>query len=101
MNGNKNKIYCGNNRLHKPLVNGQVVKGTRYQCLKKGIAIGKNMEPDDMDVDYAPIYNPRIFCGNGNILPDKYKRLGQPYECLQMGIGVGKGIAKKERDKSH
>lgn len=91
----KKKIYCGNNRLYKPLVNGDVVMGTRYECFKKGVGIGKNMEPDDFDVDYAPIYNPKIFCGNGNTLPEGYNRLGQPYECLQKGVGVGKGLTKR------
>lgn len=31
----------------------------------------------------------KIFCGNGDIVPAGYDRLGTRYQCLQKGFGAG------------
>ena len=89
-------IYCGNNALFTGLVNGTHQIGTRYQCLRKGIGIGSNLDP--YEEPYEPIDDTRIYCGKQNILPNGYDRLGTPPECLRRGIGVGKGLQNAEVD---
>lgn len=89
----KGTIYCGNNKNNPKLLNGEQIPGTRYQCFKKGVGIGKNMPPSIDDTDYSPLYvKEKIFCGNGNTVPQGYDKLGIPSECLQKGVGVGKKI---------
>lgn len=80
-------VYCGNNRFQ--LRNQEL--GTRYQCFKKGIGVGKNLgrqryEPIDA-VD-------KIYCGNRNILPRNYDYIGSRVECLQRGVGVGRSLVR-------
>lgn len=95
------KFYCGNNRLHPGLMNGTHVIATRYQCMKKGFGIGYNKPVDDeYDVEYEPIDNTLIFCGNGDILPSGYDRLGNNGECLRKGFGAGKSKKVAEVKKS-
>jgi hypothetical protein len=38
---------------------------------------------------YEPIEDTRIFCGNGNILPQERNRFGTRDECLRKGYAVG------------
>lgn len=88
-----NRLYCGNNRNNPRLLSGQQVLGSRYQCFKKGVGVGKNLPKNLDDDNYAPLYQTqKIFCGNGDSLPEGYDRLGLPFECLQKGVGVGKSI---------
>ena len=84
-------IYCGNNALHDDIViNGKVI-GNRYQCLRKGIGSGLNM-PLDISYagEYVPIDDTKIYCGNQDILPEGYNRLGNNPQCLQKGVAIGK-----------
>jgi hypothetical protein len=84
-------IYCGNNNLHQPLINGEVELGTRYTCLKKGIGTGLNLPYDNnYSLDYEPIDNTRIYCGNNDVLPRNYDRFGNLPQCLQKGVALGK-----------
>ena len=84
-------IYCGNNNLHQPLINGEVELGTRYTCLKKGIGTGLNLPYDaNYASDYEPIDNTRIYCGNNENLPRNYDRFGNLPQCLQTGVAIGK-----------
>lgn len=84
-------IYCGNNNLHQPLVNGEVELGTRYKCLKKGIGTGLNLPYDSNYASpYEPIDNTRIYCGNNENLPRNYDRFGNLPQCLQTGVAIGK-----------
>jgi hypothetical protein len=96
-------IYCGNNRLYKKLLNGSMIIGDRYGCLKKGIGVGKNLPHDDDYTDmYEPIDNTKIYCGTNQILPENYDRMGTNSECHRIGVGVGKRIkakSKKSRKK--
>lgn len=81
--------YCGTNSLHPNAAN----RGTRYQCLKKGIWVGCNRIPVDntlVDMPYARFDNERIYCGNQNNLPAGYTRLGASSDCFQIGVGLGK-----------
>lgn len=84
-------IYCGNNQLDPDLVNGTLVIGDRYQCLKKGIGKGLNLPYDEKySFDYIPIDDRKIYCGNNNLLPEGYHSYGNLPQCLQKGIGIGK-----------
>ena len=84
-------IYCGNNQLDSDLVNGNLIIGNRYQCLKKGIGKGLSLPYDEKYLlDYIPIDDRKIYCGNDNILPEGYHTFGNLPQCLQKGVGIGK-----------
>jgi hypothetical protein len=83
------KIYCGNNGRDEGLRNGSKILGTRYQCLKKGIGRGLKEPILSYTDDYEPIDQVKVFCGNGNILPQNKDRLGTRGECLRKGFAVG------------
>ena len=84
-------IYCGNNVLDNNLVNGNILLGTRYKCLKKGIGTGLNMPYDSKYTnDYEPIDNRKIYCGDKNSLPSEYDTFGNLPQCLQKGVAIGK-----------
>jgi hypothetical protein len=84
-------VYCGNNRIHAE--NKKLHIGTRYQCLRKGIAVGKNSEiSNDYEEKYAPIEEILFFCGNGDAAPPEYDRLGTRSECFSKGFGRGRQI---------
>ena len=83
--------YCGNNALFPDLLNGNKQLGTRYQCFKKGLGKGLNLPVDpNYNGPYNPIDPTRVYCGNQNVLPAGYDRIGNLSECLRKGIGVGK-----------
>lgn len=85
-------MYCGNN------ANVNIPRGTRYQCLKKGIGVGKNLPLDkDYGIPYAPIVNRGVYCGNDAVLPPNYLIFGAPSECLQIGVGIGKQMRYAKR----
>lgn len=84
-------LYCGNNRLSPRIViDGQRI-GTRYECLKKGIMVGRNLPFDpDYAVDYDPIDRTRTYCGTQRYKPANYNRMGSPSSCLRTGVGIGR-----------
>ena len=87
------RMYCGNNRLYRDLLNGSAYIGTRYKCLQRGIGIGRTLpyDPRYLD-DYAPIFEDKIYCGNSDLLPDEYSRFGTLYDCHRRGVSIGKKI---------
>jgi hypothetical protein len=87
------QIYCGNNARNRALVSGDVKLGTRYGCLRKGIATGLNMKKDyEYRGEYVPIDKTVIYCGNKRRIPNGYDRFGSLPQCLQKGVGIGKRI---------
>jgi 2-cysteine adaptor domain len=90
-------VYCGNNSRDPGLLDGTKVLGTRYQCLRKGIGKGLVEPIFEYSVDFEPIDQTKVFCGNGNVLPPNKDRFGSPSECLRKGFGVGRKT-KYERD---
>lgn len=79
------RIYCG---TQVQLPDGYDSRGTRYQCLRKGIGIGLHL------VNQAPPMRPaqpqpRLYCGNAPEAPNGYDGLATPYICLRKGVGVG------------
>jgi hypothetical protein len=82
-------IYCGNNARDRGLLDGSKVIGTRYQCLKKGIGQGKIEPILTFNDEYEAIDTIKIFCGNGDILPQNKDRFGTQAECLRKGFAVG------------
>ena len=86
-----NKIYCGNNALDPELLAGDIILGTRYTCLKRGIGKGLHLPLDQKYTrGYEPIDKRRIYCGNKAKLPKGYYSMGNLPQCLQKGIGIGK-----------
>jgi hypothetical protein len=83
------ELYCGNNGRDQGLINGTKILGTRYQCLKKGIGKGLKEPILIYNDEYEPIEDIKIFCGNGNILPQNKDRFGTRDECLRKGFAVG------------
>ena len=86
-------IYCGNNLNDPKLVAGTHVIGTNYQCLRKGIGVGRNLPYDaNYAGAHAPIDPRTFYCGNAAVPPagGGYFAVGWPTKCLQTGIGVGK-----------
>ena len=84
-------IYCGNNANHPGLIGGAQILGNRYQCLQKGIGVGRNLPPDQNYLQpYVPINQTRSYCGNTAALPGGYNRMGELHECYTKGVGLGK-----------
>jgi hypothetical protein len=82
---------CTNNRNHPDLVVGLKRIGTRYECLKRGIGLGRNLPFDpSYAVDYDPIDRTRTYCGLQNRKPMGYNRMGSPSSCLRTGVGIGR-----------
>jgi hypothetical protein len=91
-------IYCGNNSLAPELTSRQKRRGTRHECFKKGIGIGKHLPVDDSyNGPFAPIDARKIYCGTANRLPRGYHSLGNAPTCLQKGVSVGKKIHAEEQ----
>ena len=91
-------MYCGNNARDERLVAGDLVLGTRYRCMRKGVGVGLNMDTDpSYRGEYEPIDETRIYCGNAEQLPEGYDRYGSLTACLQKGVAIGKRI-KATRD---
>ena len=86
-------IYCGNNANNTNLLNGNKILGNRYDCLRRGIGKGFSLPYDvEYDGEYQPIDDFKIYCGNSNILPNGYDKLGSLSECNAIGIGIGKSL---------
>jgi hypothetical protein len=83
------ELYCGNNARNEGLRNGSKILGTRYQCLRKGIGRGLKEPIFSYSDEYEPIEDIKIFCGNGNNLPQDKHRFGTRDECLRKGFAVG------------
>jgi hypothetical protein len=83
-------MYCGNNRLDQRVIDGKLVIGNRYQCLRQGINKGLSLPP--YSGSYDPIFKEKVYCGKKNVLPAGYDRFGSNSQCFQKGIGVGKRI---------
>jgi hypothetical protein len=88
-------VYCGNNRVYAD--NKGLVIGTKYDCLRKGIGVGKATgDFKDYDEKYEPIDDINFFCGRGEMLPAGYDRPGTRSECFSKGYGRGRQIAFEE-----
>jgi hypothetical protein len=86
-------IYCGNNMLNKDLINGTKQMGSRFVCYRKGVGVGLKMPYDpSYEGEYIPINNEKVYCGNSDVLPENYDRMGSLSNCLQRGVGVGKSM---------
>lgn len=85
------QIYCGNNARDLQLLAGNVVLGTRYGCMRKGIGRGLYLPYDPKFAGaYMSIDQRRIYCGNQSALPARYDSMGNLAQCMQKGIGIGK-----------
>jgi hypothetical protein len=85
------QIYCGNNAQDPQLLTGNVVLGTRYGCMRKGIGHGLYLPYDPKFAGaYMPIDQRRIYCGNQPDLPVGYDNMGSLVQCIQKGVGIGK-----------
>ena len=99
-------MYCGNNANNRRVVNGELVIGNRYDCMRKGVGQGLYMPYDHSYLDeYIPIDNTRVYCGNKRNLPEGYNRFGGLHECFVKGVGVGRRkkavkIDRKIRERS-
>lgn len=84
-------IYCGNNSIATPLLNGTARIGTNYECLRKGIGKGRSLPYDvSFNVPRIPIDSRRFYCGEKRDMPTRYFARGSPSKCLAVGIGIGK-----------
>lgn len=85
------QIYCGNNAMDINLLNGNMVLGTRYGCLRQGVGVGLNLPYDPKyNGAYMPIDQRSTYCGNQDILPAQYDIMGNLPQCLAKGVGIGK-----------
>ncbi len=94
------KIYCG---TKDPIPEGYTEKGTRYQCLRKGIGVGLHLPAERIAalVERPPsskdvAKKPKTYCGNSEVLPPEYASFATPYACLRKGVGVGMWKRKRE-----
>lgn len=83
-------MYCGNNQLDPRVVSGEMIIGTRYSCLRKGVGKGLRLSP--YRDPYQPIFNERIYCGNKDRLPSGYSSFGSNVRCFQKGVGIGRTL---------
>jgi hypothetical protein len=106
------KIYCG---TADPIPEGYTDKGTRYQCLRKGIGVGLHLPAERIaalverpsspsleknatkpSVAKPSITKPKTYCGTSEVLPPEYASFATPYACLRKGVGVGMWKRKRE-----
>jgi hypothetical protein len=79
------RIWCGRSDT---LPAGYDEIGTSYNCLRKGVGVGKYVLLG-RDPPSGPGVSPEKYCGTANTLPDGKTRFGNRYECLKTGVGVG------------
>ena len=93
----RQKIYCGNNRNHPDVRNGNSIFGTPYRCMQKGYMFGRHHLP--VDPTYADDYEQhmprRIWCGKETLSPEqlrgrRYDINGTLPECYRYGLGAGR-----------
>lgn len=90
--------YCGNNSNFPGLLNGTHNIGTNRDCLRKGVGLGRSLPYDkNYDEQFLPIDQRKIYCGDGNVLPQGYDYYGNPPMCLQKGVGIGKASKVKPK----
>lgn len=90
------ETYCGNNKKHPDVVSGVKRIGTRYECLQKGIGVGKASGPDASYAgDYEPVDKRKMYCGKAARMPSGYKLKGSPNMCFRKGFGVGKAMVSR------
>lgn len=95
-------LYCGNNANHPSLINGNKQVGNPKDCLNKGISVGFNMPYDkNYIVEYIPIDDTKVYCGNDENLPYEYDEFGSLKECFTRGIGIGKANKARFGYKNH
>jgi len=101
----RQKIYCGNNRNHPDILNGDSVFGTPYRCMQKGYMFGRHHLPiDPTYADYYEQYMPRkIWCGKRTLLPQqlrdrRYDMNGTLPECYRYGLGAGRRAKALEEE---
>lgn len=85
--------YCGNNMNDNRLISGTHILGSNYQCLRKGIFVGRHLPYDNAYTQpYVPVDARKFYCGNNPVLPQGggHFAIGSPSKCLQIGVGVGK-----------
>lgn len=83
-------LYCGNNKLHSSVRSGNAVIGTRSECLRKGVGLGKYLPCNsEYNGPYEPIDNRKVWCGNSDRLPPGYDIVGTLPGCMQKGVGTG------------
>ena len=80
------QIYCGNN-LHEV---GNRRIGTPYECLRKGIGQGLNLDLTGFNPNYQAIVADNTYCGTGT--PPAGKKMGTSTSCLRKGVGIGKKL---------
>jgi len=91
-------MYCGNNAEDPDLKQGRKKRGTRYECLQKGIGVGLSLPFDDKySKKYVPIDRRKIWCGKSNKLPDDYDLMGSTGMCYTKGVGIGRSIKAKKK----
>jgi hypothetical protein len=85
------QTYCGNNAQNPDLLAGNVVLGTPYGCMRKGIGRGLHMPYDPSFAGaYVPIDQRRYYCGKQPVAPAGYAGIGSLSQCIQKGVGIGK-----------
>jgi hypothetical protein len=94
-------IYCGNNRASLELRKKGTKIGNRYDCFRKGVGVGLNLDYDPTySTRFVPIDARKIYCGKLTRLPEGYHIMGNNPICLQKGIGVGKTLKAKKPKKT-
>lgn len=86
-------MYCGNQANYPGLVSGTHFLGTNYQCMRKGIGIGRHLPYDSSYTGpHVPVDPRRFYCGNAHVPPvaGGYLATGSPSKCRMIGVGVGK-----------
>lgn len=88
------KIYCGTQEQLPP---EYTAKGTRYQCLRKGVGVGLHLPRERIDAlkEGGDKNKPKTYCGNSQVLPPDYVSFATPYACLRKGVGVGMWTQKR------
>ena len=81
------QIYCGNNLYE---VGGNTRIGTPYECLKKGIGQGLNLDLTGFNPNYQAIIPDNTYCGTR--VPPAGKQMGTPMSCLRKGVGLGRKL---------
>jgi len=87
------RMYCGNQANYLGLVAGTHFLGTNYQCMRRGIGIGRHLPYDATYTQpHVPIDGRRFYCGNAPVLPPGggHFAIGSASKCQQIGVGVGK-----------
>ena len=82
------------------VTSGKLRMGTNYECMRKGVGVGRNLPYDpSANGPYRPYDDRKFYCGTQANLPQGYFSFGNPSMCYRKGVGIGRKSRATDEQK--